>query len=854
MYWFWGFIFFLMAQQTGIAQLKVGGLVRTNNDLAIEGVMVTLMEEDTVSILDFTTTNSMGRWEIKLPKKGTYCLSIGYLGYGTLYKCFTTNASFDTLISVLEEKPLEIPLTSVYASKLAIMQKNDTVFYDIKQFMNGNEDKLGDILSKLPGIEYGKDGSIKYNGKRVDNLMLEGRNIFSNMHKAMAEGVNAQDVKTVKIINNVENNGQNNATAIDLELNDKNKRRWNGNVSLGLGKDWRYRGGVNLYQAHSKSGTTVFFRTDGSGQSLLTMADYIGLQPSMEKFFSNMIYNPSGLDEFNEIQIPTNGLIRNNDQFLNVNHERSLGNGKRLNASLSVINLNRETSNQFLQLFYPSGAIYEGKTNVNKSVKSIVGNVGYKANNLDVLVPVTIKQAQTDDLKTGNYNLNPFNSLQQLTSNLLSISPEINKRWQKNDSIRFRITLKPNFINENKTINIQGLNKLFDTDLNLITATQHKEVLGSELTLTNSRTLRYGSFSNQLMAYIEHQKSSQIMVELNKATTNTMTDKGLKYLSYLTLKKDKEHLQILGHLGFLYRQKASETAFMPLIDLSLIYGRTLQPNCKLAISAIVKTEAVPFSQTVDYLLIIDQQNASIGNLPIGQYGTTWSTPIILNIKNEIGHSLFVNITPFYALNKIGTEIQVEEAYLRSKSWIMPSVHGITSHLNYMKTFSKLQTRTNIKCNTNLGNGFLKTNNEITPTSYLTFAPSIYIASDIIKNMTFSVGYDLSLNYQKNTLITNQSIQHGFSLEAKQRVLSSLVVEAKLGYVHLSNGTFVNQLWYLDTAVKYQVGKFYFFVKGENLFNLSPRIQKGIELTGISTTQTSFSTYPGVLLLGIEYKL
>ena len=44
--------------------------------------------------------------------------------------------------------------------------------------------------------------------------------------------------------------------------------------------------------------------------------------------------------------------------------------------------------------------------------------------------------------------------------------------------------------------------------------------------------------------------------------------------------------------------------------------------------------------------------------------------------------------------------------LRSKSWIMPSVHGITSHLNYMKTFSKLQTRTNIKCNTNLGNGFL----------------------------------------------------------------------------------------------------------------------------------------------------
>ncbi len=40
------------------------------------------------------------------------------------------------------------------------------------------ERKLEDVLKKLPGVEVNKDGEIEVEGKRVQKVMIEGKDFF----------------------------------------------------------------------------------------------------------------------------------------------------------------------------------------------------------------------------------------------------------------------------------------------------------------------------------------------------------------------------------------------------------------------------------------------------------------------------------------------------------------------------------------------------------------------------------------------------------------------------------------------------------------------------------------------------
>lgn len=847
------FILFGLLQISLQAQIVIKGKVTLGTEMA-EGAMVTLMDKDTVSVLGFTITNEQGGWEFKLPKKGTYCLSVGYMGYETAYKKMLVNSSMDTVLFVLKEQPTEISVTEVRASKLAIMQNKDTVYYDIKQFMNGTEDKLDDVLKKLPGIEYGEDGSIKYKGKRIDNLMLEGRNIFSNMHKVMAEGVNALDVKTVKIISNLENNGQNDKTALDLELNEKNKRRWNGNISFGMGKDWRYKGEINLYRASSKSGTTLFLKTDGAGQDMLTMMDYIGLQPSMEKVFMEMVQNPMAMSEFNSIKVPQNGLLYNHDQFLNANHEQSLGNGKRLNGSLSFMNLNRKIGNDFLQFFYQDGTTYQGRLEETQNLKSLITNLSYKTDGFNISVPFSIKNDEADAFRSGRYNNTDFKSSQNLSSNVLSLSPEIDKKWKLNDSTSFRLTLKSGLIDERRTLKITDINSLFETGYNQVSILQSKNNLNVEAMASVSKKLKLGGWNNQLIGQIERQQITQNVTETNERKLYELVEKRIKYATHLMLKKHKSRMEIHGHIGIQERLSQSNSFLLPTIDFNLVYGYSLKSNLELVLGSTIKTQTASAMKLLDFNYINDQRNATTGQLPLNQLGVSYSFPLILNLKSGVDNSFLFNIIPSVSFNSPTLNVESYSTYLLTKNTIIPSTYVINSALFYMKAFSKIKTRSMLRCNSSLGKSALLINEKLTPTTYMTFSPVVTLNTDLIKNTTVGLNYSFDYNYQENAATVSKSLNHAMGLNLKRRFFKSLILETRLGYSYLTGTGFSNHLWNFDLEAKYQVGKVHFYLQGRNLTNWTARQQQGIDITATSYTKTSFQLYPATLLIGMEYKL
>ena len=56
----------------------------------------------------------------------------------------------------------------------AIIQRGDTLKFNISAFVGKGDVSLEDALRKVPGITVSNDGTIKYNGKSISNFYVEG--------------------------------------------------------------------------------------------------------------------------------------------------------------------------------------------------------------------------------------------------------------------------------------------------------------------------------------------------------------------------------------------------------------------------------------------------------------------------------------------------------------------------------------------------------------------------------------------------------------------------------------------------------------------------------------------------------
>ena len=210
------FLLFTFISIFSINAQRIVGIVVDNDSVPIVGAIVQLKQTDSVTIVNYAITDLLGKWTMNCPKKETYLLSIGSLGCETkMIKILVNVDEYVTFPIMLTPKVAELTVFEVKGQKIYVKQNGDTLTYKVEGFRNGMEDNIGDLLKNIPSVEIGKDGSIKYKGQRVNKILLEEKDIFSNMHKLFTEGINATDVKSVKIIENYKDKndfGTNNKT------------------------------------------------------------------------------------------------------------------------------------------------------------------------------------------------------------------------------------------------------------------------------------------------------------------------------------------------------------------------------------------------------------------------------------------------------------------------------------------------------------------------------------------------------------------------------------------------------------------------------------------------------------------
>lgn len=97
---------------------------------------------------------------------------------------------------------------TVTASKVTFYHRGDTIIYNADAFVTPQGSKLDALISQMPGVKIDQNGVITANGRRVDNLLLNGKDLFRGNRTILLENLPAYTVKDIAIYEKLSDIGE----------------------------------------------------------------------------------------------------------------------------------------------------------------------------------------------------------------------------------------------------------------------------------------------------------------------------------------------------------------------------------------------------------------------------------------------------------------------------------------------------------------------------------------------------------------------------------------------------------------------------------------------------------------------
>ena len=262
--------------------VKVTGVLKDSKDVVLESANVMAVNQGTKAMDSYNLTNDKGQFSLTLKPNTEYKIKAGYVGYAPFEKIITTgkeNMTFDIVLSGSDEiEAIEI------IKEMPVRISGDTIIYNSDSFTNGTEKKLEDVLKKLPGVSVNKDGEIEVEGKKVQKVMVEGKDFFDGDTKIATKNIPADALDKIQVLRNynevsnlkgLENNEDN--VALNIKLKEGKKNFWFGDMLAGAGVgDTEDRSILNpkLFYYSPKYSVNLIGNINNIGELPLTMQDY----------------------------------------------------------------------------------------------------------------------------------------------------------------------------------------------------------------------------------------------------------------------------------------------------------------------------------------------------------------------------------------------------------------------------------------------------------------------------------------------------------------------------------------------------------------------------------------------------
>ena len=200
-------------------------------------------------------------WYMQVPAKpAKYIIKAFAPDYETTYKNYeikyvARNRSFEVpgirmkrTQRVVDKDGGELDEVVIKATKVKMVYKGDTIVFNADAFNIPEGSMLDGLIKQLPGVELKEDGEIFVNGKKVENLTLNGADFFKGKNKMMLENLPYYTVKNVQVFNKrtpksefLGRDEEEKEFTMDVQLKKEYTVGGSAQVEAGYGTDKRYR-------------------------------------------------------------------------------------------------------------------------------------------------------------------------------------------------------------------------------------------------------------------------------------------------------------------------------------------------------------------------------------------------------------------------------------------------------------------------------------------------------------------------------------------------------------------------------------------------------------------------------------
>ena len=270
--------------------------------------------------LQFAIADHLGRYKLTLEKNVPYEIKVSYLGYKEAVLNYEANSTLKEHHFVLNETGQQLKEIVIDYEYKPIVVKKDTLIYDVKAFVNGNERKMKEVLEKMPGVEVGKDGSVTVQGKKVTQMLVEGKSFFGGGSKLAVENIPADALDKIEVIDHFNKVGflkqvsDSEELAMNVKLKENKKKFVFGDVEAGV--EVANDNGFNLAHAalfYYSPKTNVNFIGDinNIGKRTFTFDDMLRFQGGVSTFLSGR----KQLTNLYNFAVDNTNLVTNKSQF-----------------------------------------------------------------------------------------------------------------------------------------------------------------------------------------------------------------------------------------------------------------------------------------------------------------------------------------------------------------------------------------------------------------------------------------------------------------------------------------------------------------------------------------------------------
>jgi hypothetical protein len=839
-----------------LSQNNIRGKVLDNGGRPIAFATVQIQKNG--STLRYTATDQKGEFAIALANQPleNLMLKTSHINYETDTLAITKDHDGHPLSIVLFEKK-EALREVVVQSKLGAMKINgDTLSYNLKAFTTGTEEKLKDVLRKLPGIEITEDGKIMAQGKPINHLLINGKKMFGDNHQIATENINAAMLDGIDLLNNYETfeaskeiEGSN-QTALNVKIKKGFLGRITGNTELLGAYDKRYKAHANLFRFDTRLNLSSVADWNNTGYQPLSSKDYFSMNRSIRQDLRNnnaSLNSMPHLDDMPSFLLSDDNIATKNSGFVSFDLAYQPSKHVQING-FSISNRLKTTENLFssrLLLDINQNVSITENTHRDNGFfyNQSKFNIDYKPSantlwNYTVLLDVNAGYSDHDISNNLNDSTNRTVSNQDRLNFSLGQQLSLIRRVAKKKLLSFNIFHETK--RQNSDLNLQSNIRLFNIDNQYAQANRIKK---DDVGLYAKYTQKIGHYIARVSTGFVHERGT--FGTANPTAPDASATLAVRY-GFLDIslqkKTGKWHYQARAEIRpyFIQGEFGNNNRWVLLPSAQLKYNFSQTHHVLASYSRSVDFPKIDrlndFNYAEDFRTytvfsaiatntLLQQDAFSLNYLRLDLYsGTVF---LISSSYTQYG-------------NRLSTNTSRKNSYNQIEPIVAKNQFAWNNTLSYEQRISRLKNKFKI------GGNFVKSNfiNQINGLNNRQHAVFYNIRTALLSNFkatyfNYEIAFSYAFQETKSSLFnqTNSVKRLTPAVNFEGTIDEKWLYRISNAYEKFRSQSVATQFYNLGVKIRYRPKKWSYWLEGNNLLNLNnPQVIKAAASNNILSTE------------------